>query len=267
LAAAPEVTDVPDRILRELIATLPRSEIDLPFDGPTVSFLCPTFGRAARDVTLLEEVVYWFTRQTYRNSELLILNDAPGQTLVCGVPRVRVKNWPYRIPSLGEKMNLMTVLALGSVLLPHQDDDVSLPWRAEWAVAALANADYWFAQKWVESRPGEDAIAVGVSHTGGAYRRSAFYNVYPHATKDYHLDAHAWACENLRVSSGFDHGTAAVNYARRRGGGDHLFSHPDPDAAYLAADPGPDGTYEIAPVVGRDWVKVHAALTGAGTGL
>src|SRR5687768_12090587 len=96
--------------------------------APLVSCICPTYGRAPHSLKLLEEAVYWFTRQEYDGpKELIILNDCAEQRLVCHAPNVHVCNYPQRIASLGLKYNALIEIARGSIILPWEDDDISLP--------------------------------------------------------------------------------------------------------------------------------------------
>lgn len=106
---------------------------------PFVSCLCPTFARFPDYGHLLGEAVESFRRQNYPpdRRELLILNDCPRQKLTCGVQGVRIVNMPQRLPTLGDKYNLMCELAYGSVLLPWEDDDISLPGRITQAAMSL----------------------------------------------------------------------------------------------------------------------------------
>lgn len=110
---------------------------------PLVSCLCLTYRRPQRDQHLLEEAIESFLRQTYPNKELIVLNDCPGQILSCDAPGVRVYNAPNRSNSVGEKRNLAVALAKGDVLVPWDDDDISLPWRLELSLARLGEADYY----------------------------------------------------------------------------------------------------------------------------
>lgn len=108
-----------------------------------VSCLCLTYRRPQRDQYLLEEAIESFLRQTYPNKELIVLNDCPGQILVCDAPGVRMYNVPNRCNSAGEKRNLAVALARGNLLVPWDDDDISLPWRLELSAARLGDADYY----------------------------------------------------------------------------------------------------------------------------
>lgn len=152
---------------------------------PFVSCICPTFNRAPDYLWLLGEAVESFVRQDYPEDrrELLILNDAAGQTLACGVPGVRVINLPARCKSLGGKYNDAIGLARGSLILSWEDDDISLPNRISKSVEKIADAPYWNPKGYyfLTYRDGQpQAVSVdhpiGVSHNTSAFTRSAWWH-------------------------------------------------------------------------------------------
>ncbi len=102
-------------------------------DLPSVSCICPTYGRFA----LLEEAVESFLRQDYQGDrELIVVNDLDQQTLVFDHPLVQVINLPERCRSLGNKRNAATAYASNRLLLTWGDDDIHLPWRISRMVRA-----------------------------------------------------------------------------------------------------------------------------------
>jgi glycosyltransferase involved in cell wall biosynthesis len=143
---------------------------------PLVSCLCPTFGRADSQLYLLEEAVESFRRQTYDNCELLILNDCPNQRLVCNVRGVRVVNLSYRIKTLGDKYNVMVELSRGDLLMPWEDDDISLPNRVAQAVEHIAGHGYWNPQEtWYWDQAGlHHDHSHGVCHNASIFTRMAW---------------------------------------------------------------------------------------------
>lgn len=184
---------------------------------PFVSCICPTFGRYPTFGHLVAEAVESFLRQDYPPSrcELIVLNDCPQQELFMNAGpmrcRVRVINHPIRFASLGEKYNHMIGLAMGDLIVPWEDDDVSLPHRISQAVRMLGEYDYWKPQqvwyveqgRWSGFGPRHDwrwqdskfhwKHAVGVRHHASIFRRSAWARVggYPHASgsQDAQFDA------------------------------------------------------------------------------
>ena len=111
-------------------------------DLPLISCICPTYNRLPYHRHLIEEAIESFLRQTYPNKELIVVNDCPGQELVCEAPGVRVVNVPERFANLGDKRNAGHQLAQGEVFCPWDDDDISLPWRLSLSVELLGDADY-----------------------------------------------------------------------------------------------------------------------------
>jgi glycosyltransferase involved in cell wall biosynthesis len=117
------------------------------FNLPLISCICPTFGRPPGRQYLLEEAIQSFLLQDYPNKELIVLNDCPGQELVCTAPGVRVVNVSERFPSLGDKRNAGVALARGDLVATWDDDDISLPWRLSLSYQMLGNADYFNPQR------------------------------------------------------------------------------------------------------------------------
>lgn len=142
-----------------------------------ISCICPTYGRMPDYIHLLQESVYWFNAQTYQNKELVILNDCPEQRIICNVPNVRVINLSSRFKTLGEKYNALVEEAKGSIIVPWEDDDVSLPERLAQAEEKLRDGREYFnpQQSWYE-----DAGILhsdhkhGVCHNASAYRLELF---------------------------------------------------------------------------------------------
>jgi hypothetical protein len=174
------------------------------------SCVCPTFGRPPRYQHLLEEAIASFLLQDYAGEkELIVLNDCPGQTLVCDAPGVRIVNLPTRIATLGQKYNAMIELATGDVIFPWEDDDVSLPWRIRQGIEQLealratamnrsmpAVGEYWKPPQVWFAQAGQAPSwrhAVGVRHHAGVFTKDAWRRVggYPHSSgaQDAALDA------------------------------------------------------------------------------
>jgi glycosyltransferase involved in cell wall biosynthesis len=164
-----------------------------------VSCICPTYNRPPRYQHLLEEAIESFLRQDYPNKELIVLNDCPGQELICDEPGVRVVNVAERFPSLGDKRNAGVGLARGELIAPWDDDDISLPWRLSHSVERLGNADYFNPRcYWLLDSDGfhEKPLDLTVGYYSlnmSLFRRAAFEGVggYPSVNlgEDYALDA------------------------------------------------------------------------------
>lgn len=156
---------------------------------PLVSCICPTYGRAPDYLHLLEETVYWFLQQDYVHKELILLNDARNQILECDYPGVRVINHFERYITLGDKYNALCNLAQGSIILPWEDDDISLPFRITQAVEYLGSHFEYFnpQQTWYqEDKKLFTSHKHGICHNASAFLKSAWEKVegYPSCSGD-----------------------------------------------------------------------------------
>lgn len=123
--------------------------VDSPLgDLPFISCVMPTYGRPA----YVHEAIWMFLQQDYPidRRELIVLNDCPGQTLVCDLPPelgVRVINQPARYKTLGEKRNACIELAQGELIAVWDDDDAYLPWRLTYSHRQMRqeNTDFYRA--------------------------------------------------------------------------------------------------------------------------
>ena len=140
---------------------------------PKASCVCITYGRPH----LIGEAVESFLRQDYPGEkELIILNDHPEVRLEMGRQAgVTLVNHPDRYPSIGVKRNAATVLSSGDVILPWDDDDISLPWRISLSLEQMANRHYfkpgnmwWWDGSGVEHKRGV------MAHAMSAYSRELF---------------------------------------------------------------------------------------------
>jgi hypothetical protein len=225
---------------------------------PLCTFLCTTYGRAALEKHLIEEMLYWYTQQTIRSRcELLIANDAPEQTVCCNVPGVRVINFPSRFPTYGDKLNAALEQARGEIILPSDDDDISLPWRAEQAVWALSDgSDFFCPGKWwyalADQRPLADGKGFGWNCS--AYLRNKFLGRYPRMNAGEDGVVKTWAYKNLRKSPCLL-SNAGMSYVYRWGVSRQHFSGntSNLEKVYQDMKCGPPGCYEVSPKAGRDW--------------
>jgi len=89
-----------------------------------VTALCPTYRRPR----FVEQAVKLFMRQTWKNSELLILDDSPPgeRTTVKESARVKAIRFDQRL-SQGEKLNVGLDIAQGEFVAHFDDDD----WMAD----------------------------------------------------------------------------------------------------------------------------------------
>jgi hypothetical protein len=163
-----------------------------------LSCLCPTYNRCGGPYQyLLEEAVESFLRQYCSDTllrELVILNDTPGQEVVCDAPRVRVVNLPYRLETLGDKRNLLVELARFEWLAPWDDDDISLPNRVQQACQQMhvQQPDYWKPpQDWYleRGRKPQWKHNVGYRHHSSVFTRAAWRAVGGYARTSGNEDA------------------------------------------------------------------------------
>lgn len=146
---------------------------------PLISCLCATYNRAPNYHHLVEEAIESFLRQDYPNKELIILNDTPGQELVCAAEAVVIVNLPRRCRTLGDKQNATVAIANGALLAPWDDDDISLPWRLSYSVERLGDASYFNPRSyWYLPTSGlQYDHPVGYAHNASLFTRAAFERV------------------------------------------------------------------------------------------
>jgi glycosyltransferase involved in cell wall biosynthesis len=103
-------------------------------NGPMVSCVMPTADRRR----FVPQAIAYFTRQSYANRELLILDDGSNGVadLVPADPRIRYVRLPAR-HSLGAKRNLGCNLARGEIIVHWDDDDWMSPSRLSHQVREL----------------------------------------------------------------------------------------------------------------------------------
>ncbi len=103
-------------------------------DLPTITCLCPTYGRFSR----LREALACFLAQDYPNKRLLILNDGPLPIHVSERDGgVDVINPRQEYANLGEKRQALLEAAQTPLVAHWDDDDLYLPWHLSRSVEAL----------------------------------------------------------------------------------------------------------------------------------
>jgi hypothetical protein len=176
------VAEVAAEALREgsgaSLAIAPRDE-PLPRRrdySPLVSCICATYNRPPEKQHLIEEAIESFLRQTYPNKELILLNDCPGQELICDAPGVRVINVSARYKTLGEKYDAAVGFSHGELIAPWDDDDISLPWRLSRSVEILDTGDYFNPRRyWFLDGEGlHYDHPMGVGHNASLFTRAAY---------------------------------------------------------------------------------------------
>jgi len=95
-----------------------------------------TMGR----VHLLEEALYSFLQaEGHEESELIIVNDYPHQTLIYDHPNVKIFNSKEIFPTIGDKENFALEQCSGDIFAVWDDDDIAMPWH-------LTNIKEWFKE-------------------------------------------------------------------------------------------------------------------------
>ena len=99
-----------------------------------ISCICPTRNRQG----LIELAVTSFLNQTYKDSELVILDDGCPPTVIPENPRIRyIRLSPVGRLTTGQKRNKCCENACGEVIAHFDDDDWSHPLRLEEQLARL----------------------------------------------------------------------------------------------------------------------------------
>ncbi len=147
-------------------------------DFINISCKCITFAR----VELLEEAIHSFLIQEYEGeSELIIVNDYPLQTLIYEHPRIKIFNLPYTFKTIGEKENFAISKCKYDVIAVWDDDDIALPNH-------LSNINKYFKEgsdllHWQNAvfynEPKITAL-MAVGNSGIVYSRKAYISVGGH---------------------------------------------------------------------------------------
>ncbi|MFQ6396929.1 glycosyltransferase [Nocardia sp. KC 131] len=132
-------------------------EHPVPDDSPAprVSVVCPTYQRPE----LLRTAVRHYCSQTYDGGmELIILDDSPEPAdfldeKLCHEHRIRYYHVPNNRMTLGDKLNLMTQLARGEIIVEFDDDDYYAPQYIERMIEFLGDADFVTLSRWFAYDP------------------------------------------------------------------------------------------------------------------
>lgn len=250
-------------------------------DGNEVGISClmPTFGRVSERngwlySELLEEAVNSFLLQKHTKSELIILNDTPGQTLDMfeNCERVRIINAPERYPSLGDKCNVLIDEAKYEFVTRWDDDDISLPWRLSNCARLLTQCEvllvggYWWTPAKDEYVPCQGAYGFQQDVYLTEIARQARYRPISNGEdqkfrKDCLAVARKWSMRARTYYPDIEH----FHYIYRWGdtGSYHLSSSDtDTERRYreLGELPQPQGLCRLKPHWRTDYVKKHNEL-------
>lgn len=229
--------------------------------APMVSCICPTYGRAPDWLHLLEEAIESFLRQDWPHKELIVLNDASQQQLVCDAPGVRMLNQSWRFDTLGAKYNAAIEYSNGELICPWEDDDISLPWRITKSVEALGACEYFnpYSEWFLDGRGLHDG--GGVCHHASIFRRTAWERVggYPLISGPQDTGMNAALHRDCITATSSPPSKPERWYIYRWGVSPvHLSGNPQPGTFYdaygqreLAA-----GTWELHPHWAQDYVQL-----------
>jgi glycosyltransferase involved in cell wall biosynthesis len=119
---------------RGFYATLSSAVPQISQEYPLVTCIMPTADRRG----FVPDAIRYFTRQTYPNRELLILDDGQDSIadLVPACEQIRYVRLERRL-SIGAKRNLACELARGEIIAHWDDDDWIADWRLSYQVKAL----------------------------------------------------------------------------------------------------------------------------------
>jgi len=227
--------------------------------------ICPTYGRVPDDTFMLEEAIYWFMRQDYDDKELIILNDAKEQELVCLTPNVYCLNLSNRFDTLGDKYNYLCQIADGDVIVPWEDDDISLPGRLTQIANHLKGQYEYWKPGGAFFQSGQDNLTLcspgNVFHNASGYKKTyAKRHPYPSVSgpQDAMFDAKALQLARfnslrLALPSEFQY---VYRWQHGSGKQPNLSGHSDTDAAYRNRPTPVAGTYNIYPRMYRNYAQL-----------
>jgi len=140
---------------------------------PKISFQCITYARP----TLLAEAIQCFLLQDYPGEkEMVILNDHPEIIVKphpsIDIPTIKFVNLPERVATIGEKRNICCEMCTGDIIMPQDDDDISLPWRMSVSMQYMRNKHYFKPERYIKLRRGViSGVQKNVAHAMGAFSK------------------------------------------------------------------------------------------------
>ncbi|RDI54543.1 glycosyltransferase [Nocardia mexicana] len=127
--------------------------IEPAIDGspvPRATLVCPTYQRPE----MLRRMLEYYRAQRFDGGlELIILDDSPEPCLstddvTANEPSIRYFHLPGKRLTVGAKLNLMTQLARGEIIVEFDDDDYYAPYYVQRMVDFLGDADFVTLSKW-----------------------------------------------------------------------------------------------------------------------
>lgn len=149
-----------------------------------ITCIMPTYNRYPHLGFLVEEAVECFLRQEHvqgHELELVIVNDTPGQPLVCDHPRVRVLNYDTRFPTLSDKIQTAIDHSTADMFCRWDDDDIHLPHRLRYSYEKLGQRLEWRAANHLyENGALHHTPHPGNNHVHALWRRSVLTHFPDH---------------------------------------------------------------------------------------
>jgi len=140
--------------------------------APKFSLKCITHGR----VHLLQEALHSFLiQENSEDTELVIVNDYPYQSLIFDHPRVKIFNFDSIFKTIGDKENFAIEQCSGDTIVVFDDDDIALShhinnikkyWKEDSNLLHWHNAVYY-------NEP-EITSLMGVGNSGIVYSKKAW---------------------------------------------------------------------------------------------
>jgi glycosyltransferase involved in cell wall biosynthesis len=209
---------------------------------------------------MLNESVECFLRQTHPAKELILVNDCPEHKIHFDHPQVKVVNLPYRVASLGEKVNYAASLAQGTLLCRWDDDDLYLPKRLEVQARLLEDHPYvTIEDHWFQPAPRRYVYDKSPGFFTAAFRRETFQQVDGYPPRGVGEDQ---AFERRLLDAGvpiYRHRvpiTESLAVYRWANGADHVSAHGDNGYELAGKAPVTPAEHTIAPGWRGDYEKL-----------
>ncbi|MFE7798575.1 glycosyltransferase [Nocardia sp. NPDC057440] len=123
--------------------------------APRVSVVCPTYQRPE----FLRKIIRHYCAQKFDGGmEMIIVDDSPEPAdfldeNLCREHHIRYYHFPNSRMSIGDKINLMTQLARGEIIVDFDDDDFYAPQYIDRMVEYLGDADFVTLSRWFAYDP------------------------------------------------------------------------------------------------------------------
>lgn len=166
---------------------------------PRVSIVCPTYRRPE----FLRQAVRHYRNQTFGGGmEMIIVDDSPDPVdfldeEMCRTFRIRYHHMPNKRMTIGDKVNLMTKMARGEIIMDFDDDDYYTPDYVERMVESLGDADFVTLSRWFAYDPANNVFCYWATDSLAPlhFVMSPSEGFHSISTKDWHPDSaqlHVW---------------------------------------------------------------------------